>query len=94
MDIDGPVNVFRWGGGAKPERESLIFKNELINVGSIPYGEGKDQGKDHAESMTLFSPDGSQASSILVTYDSASESRKLGEDGVKADVFALSRQVM
>jgi uncharacterized protein DUF3616 len=89
MDLDGPVNVFRWEGGAKPAQESLIFKNALINLGSIPYGQDNDQGKDHAESMTLFSPDGSKASSLLVTYDSASDSRKLGKDGVKADVFAL-----
>jgi hypothetical protein len=39
--------------------------------------------------MTLFSPDGGTARSLLVVYDSASESRQLGESTAVADVFLL-----
>ena len=87
MDLDGPVAVFRWPGGAEPEGETVVPASELERVLDVPYG----QGVDHAEGMTLFSPDGGKARSLLVVYDSASESRQLGESTVAADVFLLPR---
>jgi hypothetical protein len=87
MDLDGPVTIFRWPGGAKPEEESMVPASELERVLDIPYGEGVD----HAEGFTLFSPDGGKARSLLVVYDSASERRQLGESTVTADVFNLPR---
>lgn len=85
MDIDGPVTIFRWPGGTEQEEESMVPASELERVLDVPYG----QGVDHAEGMTLFSPDGGKARSLLVVYDSASESRQLGESTVVADVFLL-----
>jgi Protein of unknown function (DUF3616) len=87
MDLDGPVTIFRWPGGAEPGGESVVPASELERVLDVPYG----QGVDHAEGMTLFSPDGGKARSLLVVYDSASESRQLGESTVAADVFLLPR---
>jgi hypothetical protein len=87
MDLDGPVTIFRWPGGADPKDESVIPAEELARVMDVPYG----QGVDHAEGMTLFSPDGGPASSLLVVYDSASESRQLGESTMVADVFPMPR---
>jgi len=85
MDLDGPVTVFRWKDGARPEGESLIQSTKLQKVMDIPYGEGDD----HAEGITLFSPDGGEASSLLVVYDSASSVRQTGVSGLKVDLFAL-----
>jgi len=85
MDLDGPVTIFRWPGGTKPKGESVVLADDLERVLDVPYG----QGVDHAEGMTLFSPDGGTARSLLVVYDSASESRQLGESTAAADVFLL-----
>jgi len=85
MDLDGPVAIFRWPGGTEPKGESVVPADELERVLDVPYG----QGVDHAEGMTLFSPDGGTARSLLVVYDSASESRQLGESTAAADVFPL-----
>lgn len=87
MDLDGPVTIFRWPGGTEPKGESVVPADELERVLDVPYG----QGVDHAEGMTLFSPDGGAARSALVVYDSASKSRQLGRSAVAADVFLLSR---
>ena len=87
MDLDGPVTIFRWPGGTKRKGESVVPAEELERVLDLPYG----QGADHAEGMTLFSPDGGTAHSLLVVYDSTSESRRLGGSAVAADVFLLPR---
>ena len=87
MELDGPVIVFRWPGGTDPKGEQVVPASELERVLEVPYG----QGVDHAEGMTLFSPDGGKARSLLVVYDSASENRQLGEGTVAADVFLLPR---
>jgi hypothetical protein len=87
MDLDGPVTIFRWPGGTKPEGENVVPASELERVLDVPYG----QGVDHAEGMTLFSSDGGKARSLLVVYDSASQSRQLGESTLAADVFLLPR---
>jgi hypothetical protein len=86
MDLDGPVTIFRWPGGIESKGESVVPAVELERVLDVPYG----QGVDHAEGMTLFSPDGGTARSLLIVYDSASESRQLGESTAAADVFLLS----
>lgn len=87
MDLDGPVTVFRWPDGTKPKGEQVVPGSELERVLEVPCG----QGEDHAEGMTLFSPDGGEANSLLVVYDSTSERRQVGESAVTADVFSLPR---
>ena len=84
-DLDGPVTVFRWPGGAQPEDESFVFAKDLPVVLDIPYG----TGADHAEGITLFSSDGGESRSLLVVYDSAAPERQKGTQGVEADIFDL-----
>jgi hypothetical protein len=89
MDLDGPVAIFRWPGGAQPkEEESLIPAKQLERIMNIPYG----QGVDHAEGLTLFSPNGAQPRSLLVVYDSSSEERRMEEKTTKADIFVLPQR--
>lgn len=86
MDLDGPVHVLRWPGGAKKHKKGeLIPATGLQTVLDIPYG----QGVDHAEGMTLFSSERNEKPALLVVYDAASERRKRGEHGVLADIFPL-----
>lgn len=90
MDLDGPVIVYRWRGGAQPNGESFVFNKELWPTMDIPFGQGKDKGKNHPEGMTLFSPDDSNAHCVLVVYDSASKGRQKGTSAVEADIFPLA----
>jgi len=90
MDLDGPVTVFRWPGGAEPPDESVVFAASLTTILEVPYGQGKRAGKDHAEGMTLFAPEGGAAQSILVVYDSAAKERLAkNAESVEADIFSL-----
>lgn len=89
MALDGPVTVSRWKDGAQPAEASLVFKDELIPLLDIPYGQGPDAGADHAEGMSLYSPAGESADAIVVVYDSASDKRKYNDDTVQADIFLL-----
>ena len=89
MDLDGPVNVFRWPGGARPEEESVVFGKDLTTLLDVPFGQGKDRGTDHAEGMTLFTAEGGSENSLLIVYDSARDKRKKGDDSVEADIFPL-----
>ncbi len=86
MDLDGPVRVLRWPGSAKRHKSGeMVAADALQFVLDIPYG----AGVDHAEGMTLFSPDGGTTQSLLVVYDAVAEARKPDENAVLADVFAL-----
>lgn len=88
MDLDGPVTVFRWIGGAvAPKEECVVPTDELEHVVDVPYG----RGVDHAEGMTLFSTDESAPRSLLIVYDSASESRQLKENSVAADLLQIPK---
>ena len=89
MDLDGPVTIFRWPDGTDPEEESLVFADRLPILLQVPYGQGNHKGKDHAEGMTLFSPNGGHARSVLVVYDSASKERQEEANSVKTDIFNL-----
>ena len=85
MDLDGPVHVFCWHEALRQKKESVVWRDKLPIVLTIPYGVGSDAGKDHPEGMTCH--DG--ADQLLVCYDSPAEARLDGEDGVRADVFRL-----
>lgn len=81
MDLDGPVQIYRWINGVNsPEN---VFSNPDL-VQDIPYG----NREDHAEGMTLFQ-DVAGIRSLLVVYDSPAKTRLVGDDGVIADVFKL-----
>ncbi|MFA6179113.1 MAG: DUF3616 domain-containing protein [Candidatus Methylopumilus sp.] len=88
MDMDGPVTILRWvGGAATPKEECVVPAEELEHVLDVPYG----QGVDHAEGMTLFSTDDGAPRSLLIVYDSASESRQLKESTLAADFLQLPK---
>lgn len=90
MDLDGPVAIFRWRNGARPSEESVVFAQDIETLAEVPFG----IGVDHAEGMTLHRAEGGQGLSVLVVYDTPSESRKksrTGETNVRADIFRLDR---
>ncbi|MDH4083539.1 MAG: DUF3616 domain-containing protein [Nitrospira sp.] len=89
MSLEGPVSVFRWRGGADPKGECMVPHEKLDHLLDVP--DGRDVG--HAEGMTLFSPDGGPADSLMVVYDSVAKNRQRGKNAVTADVFPLSRTI-
>lgn len=87
MDLDGPVYVCRWAGGAEPNGAQIMHADDLERILTLPYG----QGVDHPEGMTLF-PEKDGSDGLMVVYDAASASRQIGESTIMADVFALPRR--
>jgi len=82
MDLDGPVQVYRWQNGVNSP-ENVLNYPQLVQ--EIPYG----NRNDHAEGMTLFQ-DISGVTSVLVVYDSPAETRLIDDRSVTADVFQLN----
>ena len=89
MDLDGPVTVFRWRHGVRSSEERVVFSNQVPPIMELPFGVGTDAGRDHAEGMTVCSPDGGATRAVMVVYDSASDGRKQEAGTVEADLFAL-----
>jgi len=85
MSLDGPVTVYRWPGGARPAKETVVSREMLEHVLALPFGEGVD----HPEGMSLFSSQDGREEELLVVHDSASPSRQIGESTLVADVFSL-----
>ncbi|MBN3943284.1 DUF3616 domain-containing protein [Nostoc sp. NMS9] len=81
MDLDGPVQVYRWVNGVNL-RENIFSNPDFVQ--DIPYG----NREEHAEGMTMFQ-DVAGIPSLLVVYDSPAKSRLMGDGGVIADVFKL-----
>ncbi|MCC5640178.1 DUF3616 domain-containing protein [Nostoc sp. CHAB 5844] len=82
MDLDGPVQIYRWQNGVNSAENTLNYP-QLVQ--EIPYG----NRNDHAEGMTLFQ-DICGVPSLLVVYDSPDETRLIDDRSVTADVFQLS----
>lgn len=89
LDLDGPVSLFCWPGGADPDKENLLPKRALKPLAQLPVGDGVD----HPEGITLFSSNGGDPDSLLVVYDSPSEERQDKDGGVRADIIALNAAV-
>ena len=83
MALSAPAAVWRWPGGASPDRPSVVRGNELFRVLDFPYHVGKRD--DNPEALGLFGQ-----GQVMVLYDSASDERCI-ERGVLADVFELHR---
>lgn len=85
MDLDGPVRVLRWPGGARPDGPQAVSAAVLEHVLELPFG----QGVDHPEGISLFSSQDGGEEGLLVVHDSASPSRQIGDSTLVADVYPL-----
>jgi len=85
MDLDGPVALLRWPGGARPDKASVVGQDTLEHVLALPFG----QGVDHPEGISLFSSQDGREEGLLVVHDSASPSRQIGDSTLVADVYPL-----
>jgi hypothetical protein len=83
MDLDGPARVYRWRGAAPGRHHTAVRQDDLVRLEDLPAGHGDDEGRDHAEGLTVL-PDGA----AMVVYDSPAPDRVQG-GGVLADVVGL-----
>jgi hypothetical protein len=81
MDLDGPVRLYRIENGVNLPEESLLKPASILD---IPFGEGVD----HAEGLAFWRK-GESEKSLLVVYDSPSQERLQGDDGILVDIFPL-----
>lgn len=85
MDLDGPVQVFRWPNGANPgdaREDSMVWAKDLEKILDVPFGDRAD----HAEGMTVLRTSGG-GMTLLVVHDSPGKQRRKGAFGVSADLF-------
>ncbi len=88
MDLDAPVTVFRWRGGAAPQAESVVFADDsqLTPVLDVPTSRTSRLGTDRAEGICRLTDDPTR---LLVVYDAADPARFQGPSSVTADLFRL-----
>jgi len=76
MGLDGPVRVYRWRGAANGRDQEIVAGSDLSVAVELPFG----NGDDHAEAITVISPEGEPVR-LLVVYDSPSAGRLKEGDG-------------
>lgn len=81
MDLDGTMEVYRWKNGTQHEGNQLVERSDIESMLVLPYY-ARQHGVNKAEGIALLDDH-----SLLITYDSPSDSRTIGEHKVKADVF-------
>jgi hypothetical protein len=82
--LEGPIEVHRWIGGARPGVERRLRPTDLVPVMELP----TIRGSDHPEGMVVVpSKDGRDR--LLVVYERASKDRFRGAHGVSADLFEI-----
>ena len=86
MDLDGPVQLWRWPDALSCAAERVVPRKRLEMVMDLPFG----QGFDHAEGICLFEGADGGRLRLLVAYDNPGAGRKLpGGHGVNLDLFDL-----
>jgi hypothetical protein len=87
MDLDGPMRLYRWNRAALGRDRSVVRGEQLSRLEDLPFGARENEGRDHAEGITVLPDRGSP--SALVVYDSPTRARDGGDGVVLADVVGL-----
>ncbi|KAA5545751.1 DUF3616 domain-containing protein [Adhaeribacter rhizoryzae] len=84
MDLDGTIAVYRWPNALLQEDEAIVHRKDLERLIDVPHGSGPTTGKDKAEGMALY-----DEKHVLIVHDSPTDDRKIGDNGVIADLYTL-----
>lgn len=84
MDLDGVIAIYRWRNALHVSGEQLVHNDELERLCEVPHGYGEETGKDKAEGLAIF-----DEAHVLVVFDSPTDSRKVGENSVTADLYRI-----
>jgi len=83
MDLDNPVRIHRWTGGATGTGEELVRAERLPVVRTLRTADNIEMGRDHPEGFTrLATADGPR---LLVAHDSPADSRIQTKGAVRID---------
>jgi hypothetical protein len=82
MAHDGPNGVWRWKNGAKPG--AAVDQGNVKQVLTLPQGIQSDK----PEGIAVLD-DAGAGTSLLVVFDTPSDTRKVPPSGVRADVYQL-----
>jgi hypothetical protein len=81
----GEATVRVWKDALRARAESLVRRDRLASILTLPYREKKD----HAEGMTLLARRGARAS-LLILYDSAAGRRRVAPAALTAELHAVT----
>lgn len=81
MDLDGTMEVYRWKNGTQHLGDQVVERKDIESLLVLPYY-ARQHGVNKAEGLVLL-----EDHSLLLAYDSPSDSRTIGDFKVKADVF-------
>ena len=84
MDLDGTISVYRWKDAIRQKTEAIVHRKELNRLFDVPHGSGETSGQDKAEGMALYDDN-----HVLIVFDSPTDKRKHGDNGVKADIYKV-----
>jgi hypothetical protein len=84
MDLDGKIVIYRWPGALSQNSEMMLWSSDLERLHEIPHGTGAESGKDKAEGLAVF-----DESTLLVVFDSPTDTRKVGEHAVLGDLVKV-----
>ncbi len=85
MDLDGVIAIYRWRNAMQDkEQEMMVHTNELERLQEVPHGHGDQSGKDKAEGLAIY-----DKNSVLVVFDSPTDTRKTGEHSVIANRYFI-----
>lgn len=85
MAASGSFAVFRWSGGARVARQSVVRGDRLEKILELP-----DAGKsDHPEGLAMWPASGSARARLLVVYERTAKRRRRGDSAVAADLYSL-----
>ena len=84
MDHDGPVAIYRWIGGAHPERERTLWRESFGDPVMVAHRAKSDR----AEGICLI-PSEPGAHRVMIAYDSPHGDRLVDPAGVMADIFEV-----
>lgn len=84
--VHGPVSLFRWFEGARPDIERRMRPGDLRHVMDLPTG----HGSDYPEGIVVV-PAADGRDRLLVVYERASRKRFRGAHDVDADLFVIPR---
>ena len=85
MRGDGLSRVIRWRNALATDKERVVPRERLETLLTLPY----DDAHDHAEGLGLVERLPNRSVKILVVYDSASKTRRVGRGSIVADMFTL-----
>lgn len=82
MDCDGIMTLYRLNCGPDNQKESLIEHEQLDKLFDVSLSHKHKYGKEKAEGVTVLND-----KNLIVVYDEPGESRQVGKNNVKADIF-------